>query len=258
MIIDIQFHNIKNSGIVQLNVSSKVIISRIELQVMSMYRFVDDKVVCLNNAVNILTRLLETIFKVVGADELMDGICIIVMKAQVPRLKVQLQMMDLFYEECEEKRGVFESVKLRIRGIISFIKSCKYSDFTKLNEMVWIENMGREGEGLCRQRNGSELSSDDEMQDSFISAEQVEMMKEEEEDKEEVLSVQLSVRSTTSRRLKYGKKTKKIVDGKWKECLDPMPDWVEKERMNDELVVCVLSMFYKYVESLESTKIFVL
>ena len=45
MIIDIQFHNIKNCGIVQLNVSSKVIISRIELQVMSMYRFVDDKVV---------------------------------------------------------------------------------------------------------------------------------------------------------------------------------------------------------------------
>ena len=118
--------------------------------------------------------------------------------------------------------------------------------------------MGREGEGLCRQRSGSELSSDDEMQNSFISAEQVEMMKEEEEDKEEVLSGQLSVRSTTSRRLKYGKKTKKIVDGKWKECLDPMPDWVEKERMNDELVVCVLSMFYKYVESLESTKIFVL
>ena len=53
---------------------------------MSVYRFVDDKVVCLNNAINILTRLLETIFKVVGADELMDGICIIVMQAQVPRL----------------------------------------------------------------------------------------------------------------------------------------------------------------------------
>ena len=206
---------------------------------MSMYRFVDDKVLCLNNAVNILTRLLETIFKVVGADELMDGICIIVMKSQVPRLKLQLQMMDFFYEECEEKRGVFESVKLRIRGIISFIKTCKFTDFTKLEEHVWEEFMGKEGERLCRQRSPSELSSDDEMQMNMVYVSEVPNLQEE----EDVHSIQHSVFSTSSQINRprfgknYGQKTKKIVDGKWKECLDPMPDWVEKEKTNDELVV---------------------
>ena len=205
-----------------------------------MYRFVDDKVVCLNNAINILTRLLETIFKVVGADELMDGICIIVMRSQVPKLKVQLQMMDFFYEECEEKRGVFESVKLRIRGIISFIKTCKFTDFTKLEENVWVEHMGKEGEGLCRQRSPSELSSDDEMSmvhgDSFTAGE--------EDDKDDALSTQHSVVSSNSSSNKgnrftrvFSTKTKRIVDGKWKECLDPMPEWVFKEKYDNELVV---------------------
>ena len=33
---------------------------------MSVYRFVDDKVTCLNNTINILTRLLETLFGVAG------------------------------------------------------------------------------------------------------------------------------------------------------------------------------------------------
>lgn len=198
-----------------------------------MYRFVDDKVVCLNNAVNILTRLLETIFKVVGADELMDGICIIVMRAQVPRLKLQLQMMDFFYEECEEKRGVFESVKLRVRGIISFIKSCKFSDFTKLSLDVWEQFMGREGEGLCRVRSPSELSSDDEMQ--------MDMQEQQEEQGEEqqVASAPLEVNEVKSKRVKkpFNLKMKKIVDGKWKECLDPLPEWVEKEKENNEVVV---------------------
>ena len=89
---------------------------------MSVYKNIADKVICMNNAINILTRLLETIFKVVGADELMDGICIIVMKAQVPNLKLHLQLIDYYYEEEESNRGVFESVKMRIRGIISFLK----------------------------------------------------------------------------------------------------------------------------------------
>lgn len=214
-----------------------MITSFLELQVMTMYRFVDDKVVCLNNAINILTRLLETIFKVVGADELMDGICIIVMKSQVPRLKLQLQMMDYFYEECEEKRGVFESVKLRIRGIISFIKTCKYTDFCKLDLSVWETYMGKEGEGLCRQRSPSELSSDDEMQMSMVYANDSPTLEEEEE--EEVKSIQHSVLSDGSHRnrLRLGKKTKKIIDGKWMECLDPEPEWTTKDRMNDELVV---------------------
>lgn len=217
-----------------------------------MYRFVDDKVVCLNNAINILTRLLETIFKVVGADELMDGICIIVMRSQVPRLKVQLQMMDFFYEECEEKRGVFESVKLRIRGILSFIKTCKFTDFTKLDESVWIEHMGREGEGLCRQRSLSELSSDDEMQmnmtygDSFTEGK--------EEDKEDGLSTQQSAATSNSSSNKahrftrvFSTKTKRIVDGKWKECLDPKPEWVFKEKYDNELVVCLHLHLYLYL-----------
>lgn len=244
MTIVIRSLNIKNTGTVRLNVRSEPIASSVELQVMSMYRFVDDKVVCLNNAVNILTRLLETIFKVVGADELMDGICIIVMKSQVPRLKQQLQMMDFFYEECEEKRGVFESVKLRIRGIISFIKTCKFTDFTKLDQHVWESYMGKEGEGLCRQRSPSELSSDDEMQMNMVYVSDSVLIQEDQGDQEDAHSVQHSVFSNNSQMSRprfgkgYGQKTKKIVDGKWKECLDPMPDWVEKEKVNDELVVC--------------------
>lgn len=196
---------------------------------MSTYHNVDDKVICLNNAINILTRLLETIFKVVGADELMDGINIIVMQAQVPQLKLQLQMMDYYYEETEAKRGVFESVKLRIRGIIAFIKNCHYSDFTKLSLSVWEEVMGPT---LSRHRSDSELSSDDQpepcshhVQDSDDDTEQ---------------SVELSVLSATSQRTirsLFNKKTKKIVDGKWMECLDPIPAYTTDMKTNDELVV---------------------
>ena len=196
---------------------------------MSTYHNVEDKVICLNNAINILTRLLETIFKVVGADELMDGINIIVMQAQVPQLKLQLQMMDYYYEEIEAKRGVFESVKLRIRGIIAFIKNCHYSDFTKLSLSVWEEVMGSE---LSRHRSDSELSSDDQpepihdsLQDAHDETDQ---------------SVELSVLSATSQRTirsLFSKKTKKIVDGKWMECLDPIPTYTTDMRTNDELVV---------------------
>ncbi|KAK8794222.1 hypothetical protein WA171_003346 [Blastocystis sp. BT1] len=209
-----------------------------QLQVMSTYHNVEDKVICLNNAINILTRLLETIFKVVGADELMDGINIIVMQAQVPQLKLQLQMMDYYYEEIEAKRGVFESVKLRIRGIIAFIKNCHYSDFTKLSLSVWEEVMGSE---LSRHRSDSELSSDDQpepihdsLQDAHDETDQ---------------SVELSVLSATSQRTirsLFSKKTKKIVDGKWMECLDPIPTYTTDMRTNDELVEAWKRKRYRY------------
>lgn len=198
---------------------------------MSTYRFVDDKVVCLNNTINILTRLLETIFGVAGADELMDGICLVTMKAQVPQLKLQLQLMDFYYEECEEKRGAFESVKLRIRGIISFLKSCKMSDFCGVSAYEWEKFMGREGEGLSRPRRQSELSSDDMMEVIPTPA----------SDDEEAESVQLSQQSVSSQTIRslFAKKTKKIVDGKWMECLDPKPVWTESEKANNDLVVRV-------------------
>ena len=204
---------------------------------MSVYRFVEDKVTCLNNTINILTRLLETLFGVAGADELMDGICLVVIRSQVPRLKLQLQLMDYYYEECEEKRGAFESVKLRIRGIISFVKGCKVTDFCGVPASVWEANMGREGEGLSRRRRASELSSDDMM----------EVVTPEEEEEEEERSVQLSLQSQRSQRSAalqtirrvFNKKTKKIVDGKWMECLEPMPLWTESEKANNDLVVGV-------------------
>ncbi|KAK8813791.1 hypothetical protein WA556_000363 [Blastocystis sp. ATCC 50177/Nand II] len=206
-----------------------------QLRVMSVYRFVDDKVTCLNNTINILTRLLETLFGVAGADELMDGICLVVIRSQVPRLKLQLQLMDFYYEECEEKRGAFESVKLRIRGIISFVKGCKVTDFCGVPASVWEANMGREGEGLSRRRRASELSSDDMM----------EVVTPEEEEEEEERSVQLSLQSQRSQRSAalqtirrvFNKKTKKIVDGKWMECLEPMPLWTESEKANNDLVM---------------------
>lgn len=196
---------------------------------MSTYHNVEDKVICLNNAINILTRLLETIFKVVGADELMDGINIIVMQAQVPQLKLQLQMMDYYYEEIEAKQGVFESVKLRIRGIIAFIKNCRYSDFTKLSLSAWEEVMGNE---LSRHRSDSELSSDDQ-------PEPVNRNVPDAHDETEP-SVDLSIVSTTSQRTirsLFGKKTKKIIEGKWMECLDPIPAYTTDMKTNEELVV---------------------
>ena len=207
---------------------------------MSIYRFVDDKVTCLNNAINILTRLLETLFGVAGADELMDGICLVVIRSQVPQLKLQVQLMDFYYEECEEKRGAFESVKMRIRGIISFVKGCRITDFSGVQAGVWETYMGREGEGLSRKRRNSELSSDDMME--------VNTLEEEEDVTEEERSVQMSqmsqmsemshrsVHSQNIRKL-FKKKTKKIVDGKWMECLDPMPLWTENEKINNDLVV---------------------
>lgn len=212
---------------------------------MAVYRFVDDKVVCLNNAINILTRLLETIFKVVGADELMDGICIIVMQAQVPRLKLQLQMIDYYYEGDESMAGVFESVKLRIRSMISFIKNCKFSDFCKLDLAVWEKYMGRSGEGLSQRRRNSELSSDDE-----ISVRTPDEMSEEHDGKaqKEKDDSSATPASTDSQNFKnlFGKKTKKIIDGKWRECLDPMPRWVDNNRMNDELVKEWRAQRYRY------------
>ena len=213
---------------------------------MSVYRFVDDKVVCLNNAINILTRLLETIFKVVGADELMDGICIIVMQAQVPRLKLQLQMIDYYYEGEESMAGIFESVKLRVRSMISFIKNCKFSDFCKLDLAEWEKYMGRNGEGFSQARRNSELSSDDE-----ISVLPFEEMSEEtndekkEKEKEDSATTPASTDSQNFRNL-FGRKTKKIVDGKWRDCLDPKPRWVDNSKVNDELVKEWKSQRYRY------------
>lgn len=198
---------------------------------MSTYRSVADKVTCLRNAVNILTRLLETIFSVVGADELMDGLCIIVCRAQVPRLKSQLELMDFYYEPSDNYRGVFESIKLRVRGIITFIKHCKYQDFTKLSLEAWEAAMGKEGTELQRVRAREELSSDDQPEDES----------EETPETEEAESVATSVQSKVSQkaiRSLFGKKTKKIIDGKWMECLDPMPVYTSDMKMNEESVVC--------------------
>ena len=205
---------------------------------MTMYRFVDDKVVCMNNAINILTRLLETIFKVVGADELMDGICIVVMKAQVPRLKLQLQMIDYYYEEEESKQGVFESVKLRIRSMIAFIKNCRFSDFCKLDSLVWEKYMGRSGEGLSRHRRNSELSSDD-MPEPETPAE---------EEGEPSTHSTITSDSHDYRNL-FEKKTKKIVEGKWRECLDPKPKWAESNKTNDRLVLLWKSQRYRFYKT---------
>ena len=194
---------------------------------MSTYRSVADKVTCLRNAVNILTRLLETIFSVVGADELMDGLC----RAQVPRLKSQLELMDFFYEPSDSYGGVFESIKLRVRGIITFIKHCKYQDFTKLSLEAWEAAMGKEGTELQRVRAREELSSDDQPEDES----------EETPETEEAESVATSVQSKVSQkaiRSLFGKKTKKIIDGKWMECLDPMPVYTSDMKMNEESVVC--------------------
>lgn len=198
---------------------------------MSTYRSVADKVTCLRNAVNILTRLLETIFSVVGADELMDGLCIIVCRAQVPRLKSQLELMDFYYEPSDSYRGVFESIKLSVRGIITFIKHCKYQHFTKLSLEAWEAAMGKEGTELQRVRAREELSSDDQPEDEC----------EETPETEEAESVATSVQSKVSQkaiRSLFGKKTKKIIDGKWMECLDPMPVYTSDMKMNEESVVC--------------------
>ena len=214
----------------------------------SVYRFVDDKVVCLNNAINILTRLLETIFKVVGADELMDGICIIVMQAQVPRLKLQLQMIDYYYEGEESMQGIFESVKLRVRSMISFIKNCRFSDFCKLDLAVWEKYMGRNGEGLSQLRRNSELSSDDEISVRTPEELREEMDEKTQKEKEDALFTPASTDSQNFKTL-FGKKTKKIVDGKWRDCLDPKPRWVDNTRMNDELVKEWKSQRYRYYKT---------
>ena len=63
---DTPSHNTANSGIAPSNVPTRPR-KHVELSVMSTYRSVADKVTCLRNAVNILTRLLETIFSVVAA-----------------------------------------------------------------------------------------------------------------------------------------------------------------------------------------------
>ena len=206
---------------------------------MAVYRNVADKVICMNNAINILTRLLETIFKVVGADELMDGICIIVMKAQVPNLKLHLQLIDYYYEEEESKRGVFESVKMRIRGIISFLKGCRFTDFTKLSLDDWEQVMGKEGSGLSRPRRLSELSSDDQP-DSYYMDENTE----DEDGKETEVEVEKTEAIVTTNqealqllRSLFGKKTKRILEGKWLECLDPLPLYTADLKTNEELVV---------------------
>ena len=214
---------------------------------MSVYRFVDDKVVCLNNAINILTRLLETIFKVVGADELMDGICIIVMQAQVPRLKLQLQMIDYYYEGDESMAGIFESVKLRVRSMISFIKNCKFSDFCKLDLAEWEKYMGRNGEGFSQLRRNSELSSDDEISVIPFEDDMSEENNDEKRQKEKEDS-SMTPASTDSQNFRnlFGKKMKKIVDGKWRDCLDPKPRWVESTRVNDELVKEWKAQRYRY------------
>ena len=58
-------------------------------------------------------------------------------------------------------------------------------------------------------------------------------------DDEEAESVQLSQQSVSSQTIRslFAKKTKKIVDGKWMECLDPKPVWTESEKANNDLVV---------------------
>ena len=215
---------------------------------MSVYRNIADKVICMNNAINILTRLLETIFKVVGADELMDGICIIVMKAQVPNLKLHLQLIDYYYEEEESKRGVFESVKMRIRGIISFLKGCRFTDFTKLNLDDWEQVMGEEGSGLSRPRRLSELSSDDQPDSYFMDEEKDEEEgKGEEEGKDEgeegketekaAAVATMNQEAIQLLRSLFGKKTKRILEGKWLECLDPLPIYTADLKANEALVV---------------------
>ena len=88
------------------------------------------------------------------------------------------------------------------------------------------------GSELSRHRSDSELSSDDQpepihdsLQDAHDETDQ---------------SVELSVLSATSQRTirsLFSKKTKKIVDGKWMECLDPIPTYTTDMRTNDELVV---------------------
>ncbi|KAK8795269.1 hypothetical protein WA588_004117 [Blastocystis sp. NMH] len=218
-----------------------------QLSVMSTYRSVADKVTCLRNAVNILTRLLETIFSVVGADELMDGLCIIVCRAQVPRLKSQLELMDFYYEPSDSYRGVFESIKLRVRGIITFIKHCKYQDFTKLSLEAWEAAMGKEGTELQRVRAREELSSDDQPEDES----------EETPETEEAESVATSVQSKVSQkaiRSLFGKKTKKIIDGKWMECLDPMPVYTSDMKMNEESVVKWKKQRYRFYKEKPQTE----
>ena len=207
---------------------------------MSVYRNIADKVICMNNAINILTRLLETIFKVVGADELMDGICIIVMKAQVPNLKLHLQLIDYYYEEEESKRGVFESVKMRIRGIISFLKGCRFTDFTKLNLDDWEQVMGEEGSGLSRPRRLSELSSDDQPDSYFMDEEKEDEDRTEEEGKEAEKAAAIATINQEAIQLLrslFGKKTKRILEGKWLECLDPLPIYTADLKTNEALVV---------------------
>ena len=75
----------------------------------------------------------------------------------------------------------------------------------------------------------------------------MEVVTPEEEEEEEERSVQLSLQSQRSQRSAalqtirrvFNKKTKKIVDGKWMECLEPMPLWTESEKANNDLVVGV-------------------
>ena len=139
--------------------------------------------------------------------------------------------MDFYYEPSDSYRGVFESIKLRVRGIITFIKHCKYQDFTKLSLEAWEAAMGKEGTELQRVRAREELSSDDQPEDES----------EETPETEEAESVATSVQSKVSQkaiRSLFGKKTKKIIDGKWMECLDPMPVYTSDMKMNEESVVC--------------------
>lgn len=195
---------------------------------MTVYRFVDDKVVCLMNAITILTRLLETIFGVVGADELMDGINMIVILSRVPQLKLHLQLIDYYYECPEESQSAFESIKLRVRGIIAFIKTCVFSDFANLPSSLWQQYIT--APELDRPRRQSELSSDDELRSEGVKESAP-------EETESVASNVLSEQSIRSVRSLFEKKTKKIIDGKWMECLDPLPPWTNSKSKNDELAV---------------------
>lgn len=73
------------------------------------------------------------------------------------------------------------------------------------------------------------------------SDDQPEDESEETPETEEAESVATSVQSKVSQkaiRSLFGKKTKKIIDGKWMECLDPMPVYTSDMKMNEESVVC--------------------